>query len=245
MQVHKDPQHEIEDQQLYRDIYFFHKRSIKCWYIKDSRHHFVDASEGFISRFLSPGNTFDSGPLEYHVTETAVRNTEIMHSFESQVTEQQKTINLLVGNIFCDVNGVRAFITTLTPCEYKNRGGVMVFLADLAECNEHIDWFSSLLPGALATKKRTGLISLSGQDVLSRVTPGEWETAWMIICGCSIRKIAAYMGVSAKTVENKARNVYAKLGVSNREGLLCAAEEHRWINLIPAKFISSSTIIRL
>ncbi|WP_216646042.1 hypothetical protein, partial [Klebsiella quasipneumoniae] len=82
------------------------------------------ASEGFNSRFLPPGSTFDSDLPEYYVTETAVRNSEIIHSFESLVTEQKKTINLLVWNIFCDVNGVRAFIMTLTPCEYKNRGGV-------------------------------------------------------------------------------------------------------------------------
>lgn len=245
MQAQKDPQDETEAQQLYRDIYFFHKRSIKCWYIKDSCHHIVDASEGFISRFLSPGITFDSDLPEYYVTETADRNSEIIHSFESLVTEQQKTINLLVWNIFCDVNGVRAFIMTLTPCEYKNRGGVMVFLADLAECNQRTDWFSSLLPGALPTRKRSSLITLSGQKALARVTPGEWETAWMIICGCSIRKIAAYKGVSPKTVENKARNVYAKLGVFNREGLLSAAEEQKWINRIPEKLISSPAIIRL
>lgn len=245
MQAQKDPQHENEVQQLYRDIYSFHKRSEKCWYMKDSCHQFVDASDGFISRFLPPGITFDSAFFKYLVTDTTTRNVEIMHSFESLVTEQQKTINLLVWNIFCDANSVRAFIMTLTPCEYKNSGGVMVFLADLADCNEHIDWFSSLMPGALSTKKRTSLISLAGQEALARVTPGEWETAWMIICGCSIRKIAAYKGVSTKTVENKARNVYAKLGVFNREGLLCAAKEQKWINLIPEKFISSSTIIRL
>ena len=121
----------------------------------------------------------------------------------------------------------------------------MVFLADLAECNQRTDWFSSLLPGALPTRKRSSLITLSGQKALARVTPGEWETAWMIICGCSIRKIAAYKGVSPKTVENKARSVYGKLGVFNREGLLSAAEEHKWINRIPEKLISSPAIIRL
>lgn len=245
MLINKEGGPDIRSQDFYQDFYRFHKSSGHVWYIKDVKHRFIDASSVFIARFLSSGTASVNGLLDYDVTDLSGRDVEIIHDFEALVISNKCEVNLLARNYFSDFDDVKTFILNLKSYKYSHETGVMVNVSYLADVDDRIDWFSSLVPGVTAEKESSSFLLGLGDNPLLYVTPSEWETAWLIICSCSFRCIAAYLGISVKAVENKARNVYDKLRVANREGLLYAASQKGWVNIIPERVVTSSNIIRL
>lgn len=232
-------------QAFYRDFYHFHKNTCDAWYIKDANHHFMDASITFLSRFSPPDLTSVQGLSDADVSEASAKDIALMHEFESLVISQDKEIVILAWDYFTDCNEIKSFVLKMKPWNDVDRVGIMVYISDLAEVNKTIDWLSCLVSDSLAIDKMSMPTSSTFVNPLSYVTESEWEVAWLIICSCSIRWIAANFDVSVKTVEIKARNAYMKLSAFGREGLINMSDKYGWVNIIPARFVATSSLIRI
>ncbi|EMJ5851743.1 response regulator transcription factor [Klebsiella aerogenes] len=236
---------DVRSQAFLRDFYQFHKNSCDAWYIKDANHRFMDASITFLSRFSPPDLTSVIGLGDDVVSEASSRDIALMYEFESLVMSQGKNVVILTWNYLTDHYDVKSFVLKMKPWHYSNGVGVIVCVSDLAAVNKKIDWLSCLVSGSLTIEQSSVSTSSTFSNPLSYVTESEWEVAWLIICSCSIRWIASNFDVSVKTVEIKARNAYMKLNAFDREGLIRMAEKYGWINIIPARFVSASNLIRI
>ncbi len=245
MATHDRMDLDVRSQVFLKDFYHFHKNSCDAWYIKDANHRFMDASITFLSRFLPPDLTSVIGLGDDDVSEASTRDIALMHEFESLVMSQDKEITILAWNYFSDLHDIKSFVLKMKPWHYSNGIGIMVYVSDLAAINNKIDWLSCLVFGSLKIEQSSISTSSPFSSPLSYVTESEWEVAWLIICSCSIRWIASNFDVSVKTVEIKARNAYMKLSAFDREGLIRTAEKYGWINIIPARFVSASNLIRI
>lgn len=235
----------VRSQAFLKNFYHFHKNSCDAWYIKDANHRFMDASITFLSRFLPPDLTSVIGLGDDDASEASTRDIALMHEFESLVMSQDKEITILAWNYFYDLHGIKSFVLKMKSWHYSNGIGIIVYVSDLAAINNKIDWLSCLVFGSLKIEQLSISTSSPFSSPLSYVTESEWEVAWLIICSCSIRWIASNFDVSVKTVEIKARNAYMKLSAFDREGLIRMAEKYGWINIIPARFVSASSLIRI
>lgn len=245
MATHDRMDLDVRSQAFLKDFYHFHKNSCDAWYIKDANHRFMDASITFLSRFLPPDLTSVIGLDDDDISEASTRDITVMHEFESLVMSQNKEISILAWNYFADLHDIKSFVLKIKPWYHSNGNGVVVYISDLAAVNNKIDWLPCLVSDSLKIEQSSISTSSPFSSPLSYVTESEWEVAWLIICSCSIRWIASNFDVSVKTVETKARNAYMKLSAFDREGLIRMAEKHGWINIIPARFVSASNLIRI
>lgn len=245
MATHDPMDLDSRSQAFYRDFYQFHQHSCDAWYIKDTNHRFTDGSITFLSRFLPHSVTSVIGLCDEDIAIASSRDIHLVYDFESQVMIYKKAITLLVWNYFSDCNDIKSFILKMMPYQHDGKSSVITYVSDLFEINKNIDWLPSLIPGVSKTVPNGKIDYVVYVDPLSYVTEGEWEVAWLIICACPIRWIASNFDVSVKAVEIKARNVYMKMRVFNREGLLQMAMLHGWVNIIPKRFVAESNIIRV
>lgn len=235
----------VRSQAFYQQFYLHHKNSCDAWYKKDANHIYVDASISFLSRFLPSGMNTVIGLDDTAITSVSERDIHLMYDFENQVMVQNKEIVLLSWGYFSDNNDVKSFVLRIQPYRRDENGGIIVYITDLFEENKRSEWFSSLI--ASLPKTHPGVVKGNSLyfNPLSCVTDKEWEVAWLIICGCSIRWIARYLDMRSQAVNIKSRNVYMKLRVFNKNGLLQMAQHYRWINVIPKRYISMSNLIRI
>lgn len=231
-------------QNFIREFYQFHKNACHAWYIKDINHQYTDASMAFLSRFLPAGSESATGLIDNIISPAPERDIQLMHDFEMQVITQQKEITLLTWNYFSDISNTKSFILNINPYPLNNGLSVLIFITDLADLNKKTDWLSALIPD-----RRAAAAGKCHQaptfNPLAYVTEKEWEVAWLILCGCSIRWIARYFGIRSQAVYIKSRNVFMKLRVINQGEFIHLAEQHGWINIIPERFVSVSRVIRI
>ena len=62
--------------------------------------------------------------------------------------------------------------------------------------------------------------------MLHGLTAREFDILRSIAQGLSMKEIARQLGISPKTVENHAQNIYGKIGVKTRGGATLFAIEH-------------------
>jgi DNA-binding CsgD family transcriptional regulator len=236
---------DIRSQSFFRTFYLFYKYSYKAWYIKDANHHYVDASLAFLSRFLPSDLTSVAGLCDADMTSASERDIKIMYDYESLVMDQGKEIIVLACKYFSGNNGANAFIIKMEPYPYGKRNGIMVYVFSLVEFSKKIEWLSSIITGVPSSCSKGESAEPTFFNPRPYVTDKEWEVAWLLICGFSIRWIAKYLNVRSQTVYNKSRNVYMKLRVFNKPGLTQMANKHGWINIIPERFTASPMLIRI
>lgn len=235
----------VRSQAFYRDFYHFHKNSCDAWYIKDTNHRFVDASITFLSRFLPPELTSVIGFSDRDISVASDRDINLIHDFESYAIMHEKNIILFSYGYMCDKDNVKSFIINVNPFTFAKVDMVMVLISELANVNHKLNWLPAVTGIDNIPCKDFLLPSYTNYDPRSVLTESEWEVAWLLICGCSIRGIAKHLNVSVKTIQIRSRNTYMNLRVFDKNGLLKAADMYNWINLVPESYVATSALIRI
>ncbi|KGT87126.1 hypothetical protein NG99_24060 [Erwinia typographi] len=245
MATHDPMDLDIRSQAFFRDFYLFYKQSCDAWYIKDADHRFMDASITFLSRFLSPKLSSAIGLADRDISVASDRDINLMHDFESYAMMHEKNIILFSYGYFCDKDKVKSFIINIKPFASARGDMVMVLISELSQVNHKLDWLSAVT--GIGTNPCCDFLlpTYKNHDPRSLLTAGEWEVAWLLICGCSIRKIARYLNVSVKTIQVKTRSVYMSLRVFDKNGLLKTADAYNWINLIPESYVGACSLIKI
>jgi DNA-binding NarL/FixJ family response regulator len=71
---------------------------------------------------------------------------------------------------------------------------------------------------------------LVGQRVRDRLTPKEMKIVALIVQGCKNKEIAIRLGTTEQVIKNYLRNVFDKIGVSDRLELALFTVHHRTLN---------------
>lgn len=245
MATHDRMDLDVRSQAFLKDFYHFHKNSCDAWYIKDANHRFMDASITFLSRFLPPDLTTVVGLSDSDVSDASSRDITLMHEFESAVMFEGKEITIFAFGYFNDCNDIKSFILKMKPWHYADEVYVIIYISDLFEINQRVDWLSLMVPGGkdISSKTRTAVSYCINPRLY--LTESEWTIAWLVICGLSLRHIATLIDMKRQSVDLKISHAYLKLGVFNRDGLLKMAHQHRWVNFIPDRFVTGFNIIRV
>lgn len=235
----------VRSQAFYQQFYLHHKNSCDAWYIKDANHVYVDASISFLSRFLPSGMNSVIGLDDMAITSASERNIRLMHDFENHAMKHNKVVTLFSWNYLSDRDDVKAFVFRIEPFPEKVGEGIIIYAYDLAAVNNSVKWLSALITRESSSHHSVSYRNFTNVSPLTCVTDKEWEVAWLIICGCSIRWIAKHFGMKNQTIDVKARNAYMKLQVFNKYGLLQVAQRYGWVNIVPPRYITTSTLIRI
>lgn len=245
MATHDHMDLDVRSQAFLKDFYHFYKNSCDAWYIKDANHRFMDASITFLSRFLPPDLTSVIGLGDDDVSDASPRDISIMHEFESIVMFERKEIIIFALGYFNDCNDIKSFVLKMKPWGHADEVDVIVYISDLFEINKKVDWLSLVVPGKEDIASNAGTTSSSCINPRSYLTENEWTVAWLVICGLSLRNISTLIDMKRQSVDLKISHAYIKLGVFNRDGLLKMANQHRWVNFIPDRFVTGFNIIRV
>lgn len=245
MATHDRMDLDVRSQAFLKDFYHFHKNSCDAWYIKDANHRFMDASITFLSRFLPPDLTSVVGLGDSDFSIAPERDVSLMHDFESQVIESKRSLILFSYGYMCDKDKVKSFVMDIKPFTLSNESRVMISISELSRAHRKVDWLSPVLGINKISEIDRLLPSYENEDPRVRLTESEWEVAWLLIYGCSIRGVARYLNVSTRTVQVRARSAYINLRVYDKNGLLKIADRYDWINFIPERFLTASSLIRI
>lgn len=235
----------VRSQAFYRDFYQFYKNSCEMWYIKDADHRYVDANITFSSHFLHDGLASVVGLDDKHISIASGRDINLMHDFEAHAIEHKKNITLFSYGYMCNKNKVKSFVINIKPFTLSNENMIMVLISELSYVDHRVDWLSKVLRIDSHPNTERLFPSYEYDDPRLILTESEWEVSWLLICGCSIRGIAKYLNVSAKTVQVRASNAYINLRVYDKCGLLKVAEKYNWINFVPESLLALPTLIRI
>lgn len=235
----------VRSQAFYRDFYHSCKNSCEMWYIKDAEHRYVDANITFSSHFLHDGLASVIGLDDRDISIASGRDINLMHDFEAHAIEHKKNLTLFSYGYMCSKDKVKSFVINIKPFALSNESMNMVLISELSYVNHGVDWLSKVLRIDSNPNTERLLPSYEDDDPRLILTESEWEVSWLLICGYSIRGIAKYLNVSAKTVQVRASGAYVNLRVYDKCGLLKVAEKYNWINFVPESLLALPALIRI
>ncbi len=157
----------------------------------------------------------------------------------------ERSVILFSYGYMCDKDNVKSFIISVKPFTLAEDTMVMVLISELSCVNNKLDWLPAVAGINIISSRDLLLPSYKDFDPRSVLTENEWEVAWLLICGCSIRGIARHLKVNVKTIQVRSRRVYMNLRIFDKHGLLEAADMYNWINLVPESYVATSSLIRI
>jgi DNA-binding NarL/FixJ family response regulator len=112
--------------------------------------------------------------------------------------------------------------------------------ASLVECVRKVSrgetWVQDAGAAAEATEN-----DIVGARVRDRLTPKELRIVALIVQGFKNKEIATQLGTTEQVIKNYLRNVYDKIGVSDRLELALFTIHHRILNEAAAALVGSAT----
>lgn len=234
----------LRSQALFQGFYRFHKQSCDAWYIKNTKHQFVDASYAFISRFVSVDGALIVKILDEHTIIAPKEDILLMHEYEQYVLDTGNELRLIAVNHFYDRDGMHCLLVSLNRLKINNELLLVGYIQNLdTKRKSLIEYFIPLEP-AEETKPDVAISRFLGANPTDKLTEVEWITVWMRIAGMNFVNIAHYMGVSPKAIEHRMERIYFKLQVLNVGELLFVADALGWVNYIPDSFMQKRTLLK-
>lgn len=236
---------DTRSQAFYRDFYTHYKFSSDAWYIKDVNHAVMDASLGFVTTFSHTKNALIAGLTDLQTFGVSERDAGIMQGFEEHVMAYGNEVTLFTWNYYKSRIS-HAWIARISPYHINDGVGVMIRLNDLSSSSTTYEWFSALTHDVSNELiKQPVLADYKDLNPRNELAPREWQVAWLIINGKSVRWIASHLSIRRQSVEKICKRIYFKLRVFNSEYLIEVGRFYHWTNFIPEEYTSGVTLIRL
>lgn len=235
----------VRSQAFYRDFYHFCKNSCEMWYIKDANHHLVDASFAFCSRFSLLNVTATNLSSMQNSLFPSGQGDLAMRAFEKQAILQNKEMLIYTCGYLRDSDGCNAFILKMNKMYCSGLEYTFVNVIDVASYDSINEWIPYLFTDMKINDSDVQLSNFRKVTPLTLVSQDEWDVAWLLICGYTIRDIAVILNFNKSTIESRIDNVYMNLQVVNKIGLLRVAKFYGWIRFVPDRYSSEPFLLKI
>lgn len=227
------------------DFYHFCKNSYEMWYIKDANHNLVDASFAFFSRFSLLKVTAVNLSSIQNALFPSGQGELAMRTFEKQVILENKEMLIYTCGYLRDPNGCNSFILKINKMYCSGLEYMVVNVIDVASYDSINEWIPYLFTDVRINNSDVQLKNFKKVTPLALVSQEEWDVAWLLICGYTIREIAVILNFNKSTIESRINNVYMNLQVVNKTGFLRVAKFYGWIRFVPDRYSSEPFLLRI
>lgn len=217
-----------------RALILFWEKSAEPWGAKDNQSRFIYANHKYHQLLALPRDFDVEGRFDGELPASTANFQEQFQLHDRKVEKIQDRVTSIEIHPFENQSWLQPWFFDKYP-----------LFNDEGECCGTIFHGRPVESVVLATLNKiqipTSLVFTPPSDVF---TQREWEVIFYLLHAFTTKEIAGKIGLSQRTVGNYIQNIYSKIGVNNKRGLVEYCYDNNISNYIPQSFFNhcSSTL---